>query len=123
MTEVKVDDLGSLCLVGLIIRQILNQNLEKPKNQDRIRRMNLNLVLQASSQVTSLKIKNGEVSLKNGADPEAEIRVKGGLNDFMDLALGRVPLRSVLTGRLMIGGKIYKAYKLLGFLPLILVGK
>ncbi len=118
MPEVKVENLGSLVLVGLIIREILNQNLERPENQQRIKKMNLNLVIQASRQVITLKIKQGEVSLANGADPEADVKVRGEINDFLDLALFKLPVKSFLKGKLRLSGKIYK---LPGFIPLIMV--
>ena len=108
MTEVQVEDPGTLCLVGLIIRELINQNLKKPEVAAKVARMNVVMEIRASRMLITLRVQNGEVSIRNGSDPDVQVRVRGSLNDFLDLGLFQIPWGGILSGRVWASGRIYK---------------
>lgn len=106
--EVLVDDPGSLNLLGLVLRQLINQNLKKPKLVQKLPGMHVVMGLRAGRMCVTLRVKDGTVSLENGSAPDVNIRVRGSMKDFMTLGLSKVPWEGLLRGRLWASGRIYK---------------
>ena len=116
--EVHVEDLGSLSLAGFIIREMINRNLQKPGMAGRVGRMNVVMEIRVSRMVHTLRVQNGEVSLRNGTATDVQVRVRGSMNDFLTLCLFKIPWEGLLKGRLWASGRIYK---LPGVMPLLLI--
>ncbi len=106
--QVQVDDPGGLNLVGLILRELVNQNLQKPKVARKVKKMNLVMEIKAGKMFVTLRAQNGVVSMHNGSAPDVHLKVRGSMNDFLSLGVLEIPWQGLLRLRLWASGRIYK---------------
>ncbi len=117
MPEVIVEDVGALNLVALMIREIINKNLQNPNKLKLTKRLNCTLVLKASRMSMTVIFKNGEVFLRNGASPKPTVYIEADLGEFLNIGVGGSYIIPLITGKLKIRG--IRLWKLLPILKLI----
>lgn len=117
MPEVIVEDVGGLNLVALMIRELINRNLQDPNKIKLTEHLSCTLVVKGSRMATTVIFKNGKVFLKNGAAQKPTIYIEAGLGEFLNIGVGGSYITALITGRLKVRG--IKLWKLLPILKLI----
>lgn len=93
---------------------VIETNLKDPKKAAAAAKWNLVASVETDFNTTAtIRIGGGKIALENGADPNADVHMKG---DFQTLAKVTTrelhPLRAMLTGKVKVKGSRWKGMKL-----------
>jgi putative sterol carrier protein len=116
MFKVKTGDPGTLNVAGLIIKELIETNLANPSKLDRVKSMDTLLGIRASGMCLSIRFKGGEVSIENGFPVKPNVTISADIGDFVSLGAGSLNPLPILTGRIKLGGNVFKLIPLLGII-------
>jgi hypothetical protein len=100
VARVTIDEPARMSLLGLIIGNVLERNLDKPELLRRAERVRGDVVVQAGEMVVTLVFAGGPVTVRRGRVERPRASVQGSLGAFTDLATGGGMIGPVLRGRL-----------------------
>ncbi|MEW6444175.1 MAG: SCP2 sterol-binding domain-containing protein [bacterium] len=123
MQEVEVPDLGRASILTLMLKQILDRNLQDPRKRDRMRNKVLTVQLRVRRMLTTLFFEADRVRAEDGAHGRPNIEISGDMSSLLRVALGANPLRDILKRRLEVRLRGWRGWFFaLRFLPLMQVG-
>jgi hypothetical protein len=117
--RVVVDDPPRTCLLGLLMRDLLERNLARPEVAGRIRSLRGDVQVGAGRMVVTLVFGGETPVIRQGGAPRPRARVGGTFPAMLDVVTGRSLLRPLLTGAIRVGGD---ALLLLRILPVLRAG-
>ena len=102
MEPVEVVELGENSILTLVLKQILDRNLQDMQKsrlmQDRV----LTVRIRARQMKTTLFFEASRVRAEDGEHGRPDIEIAGDLSVLLSVALGASPLRAVLSRRLRV---------------------
>jgi hypothetical protein len=114
--RVVVDQPETQSLLGLLMRNILADNMADDTKYARVRDLVADIQVQASDMVVTLRFAGGTLTIVKGPSEKPRARVRGGLGAFLRVATGGGVIGPVLAGEIAIGGN---PFVLLRLLPLL----
>lgn len=110
MESVEVVELGESSILTLMLKQILDRNLQDLQKsrvmQDRV----LTVRVRARQMKTTLFFEANRVRAEDGEHGRPDIEIAGDLSVLLSLVLGASPLRAVLARRLRVRLRRWKGW-------------
>jgi len=116
MAEVVLDQPETMNLLGLILKSILEGNLELEKKARKAAKINGKIGVQAGEMKITLHCDAGQFKIVRGHGDKSNARVRGGLKPFLEIALGGGLVQPVIDGDVRIGGNPFLLLKLIPLL-------
>ena len=116
---VTVHEPETMNILGLLMRGLLSDNLAKPRNLKRGRKMKGDIVVLAGKMSITLRFGEGRLTIIRGETEKPRARVGGDMTTLLGVVTGKGMVWPFLTGKLKIGGN---PFVLLKMLPFIKVG-
>lgn len=111
--NVVLDNSADMNLIGLILRGIIESNLENEALARKIEKLAGNVAVEAGGMKATLSFNKGELRIIRGSTPKARARISGGMMPFVDFALGRKRIRNIFKGKIKPRGNLFFLLKLL----------
>ena len=110
MESVEVVEIGESSILTLMLKQILDRNLQDLQKsrvmQDRV----LTVRIRARQMKTTLFFEANRIRAEDGEHGQPDIEIAGDLSVLLSLALGSSPLRAVLARRLRVRLRRWKGW-------------
>ncbi|HUU02323.1 MAG TPA: SCP2 sterol-binding domain-containing protein [Myxococcota bacterium] len=119
MSEIKFKVPGEMNLLGYILRSLIERNLKTAPGARAFSKMKGTILVGASQMSITLEFTGGDLVMAVGGD-KADTRVRGSMDTLLGVALGHGMVWPVLSGKLKVGGKVFR---LLSMLKLMKVEK
>lgn len=116
MAEIIVEDPENMNLLGLILKTLLDINLQDKKKLSAIKNFKGTFSIQGAKMQTSILIDKGQVTIKKGLLPKASATIKGKLDAFLKMGTGEALITPVLTGKVRVWGNPFALLKLIKIL-------
>jgi hypothetical protein len=116
MTGVRIDQPETMNLMGLLMKGLIEGNLERPGVAERLARMKGEAYVQAGEMGVTLRFEEGGVVILRGAVGRPRASVRASMLDLLGVVTGAGMIRPVLSRRVRIRGN---PLVLLRMLPLI----
>ena len=118
MEAVEVLELGRASILTLMVKQILDRNLQDPKKRELMGNRILTVRIRVRRMLTTLFFEASRIRAEDGAHGRPNIEISGELQSLLSIALGVHPLKAILKRRLRVRlrgwrGRLYA----LRFLP------
>ncbi len=110
---VQLKEFDKMNLIGFFLHDLLKNNLKKGSCEEIARRMNGAFLFEASRMQITLVFRKESIEIHPGKVAKINSRITGEMNDLLDVALGESYLPLLFTGKIKIGGNIFKLLKLL----------
>ena len=102
MESVEVVELGRTSILTLMLKQILDRNLQDPRKsrvmQDRV----LTVRIRAGQMQTTLFFEANRIRAEDGAHGRPDIEIVGDMPVLLSISLGASPLRAFLARRMRV---------------------
>ena len=116
MAEVIMKDPSAMNLLGLILKHLLERNLEDAGKAAAARRMNCVVGVKGGKMGVTIIFRKGEIILERGFPTRANSRITGTLDALLQVAVTRNYIAPFLAGRLKIGGNPFPLLRLMSLL-------
>ena len=95
-------------IMVLMLKRILERNLEKPSVLEKIKNLDSIIYLKAGKMICIIIISYGKISLVDEIEinKKYDAKVEGNLKDFLGIALGKYPVVSFLKKKLKVSGNL-----------------
>lgn len=107
---------GEMNMLGYILRCLVERNLETPKGARAFAKMKGTVMVGASRMRVTLDFSGEDLVVEMGWRDNVDVRVRGSMDTLLGVSLGKGMIWPVVTGRLKVGGKVWR---LLRMLPLL----
>ncbi len=114
--RVVVDDPRTMCLLGLLMRDLLARNLARDTLYEKVKHLETVVQVGAGDMTVTMQFSGGRLRITEGGTHSARARVRGSFAAMLDIVTGKGILGPVLQGRIEIAGN---PLVLLKILPLI----
>jgi len=111
--NVVLDNEAEMNLIGLILKGIIESNLENEVLARKVGRLSGDVAVTAGGMKVTLRFNKGELHIARGAPPKVRARISGGMGPFVEFALGRRRVRNIFRGRIKPRGNLFFLLKLL----------
>jgi len=111
--ELLIEDRGSISLLGLMLGEVVENNLRRPEGAALARRLRGSLGVVAGRMAITMSFEGDRVVLRRGIAERPRARIKGSLDGLLQVSLGRGAVRSFLAGDVSLRGNPFFALKLL----------
>ena len=118
--RVTLEQPEKMCLLGLLLRALLEDNLAGPRGQARARKIAGDIEVSAGGMTITLRFAEGRLTVRQGGCDEARARVRGSLPALLAVARGGGVVGPFLRRKIRIGGN---PFLMLRMLPLLRVPK
>jgi putative sterol carrier protein len=115
MAGVKVKKGEELNGLGVMLKEIIDGNLEDPKKRRSIEKLNASVVIKeaTSGVAVTLNFKQGEIEMQNDAIDKATAYMEAGFENLAYISSGQLsPIKAVLTGKLKSRGNLLTLLKI-----------
>lgn len=102
MEAVEVPELGRASILTLMVKQILDRNLQDPKKRELMRSRVLTVRICVRRMLTTLFFEASRIRAEDGAHGRPNIEISGDMRALLSIALGVHPLRAILNRRLRV---------------------
>lgn len=114
MTEVGVigDELNGL---GMVIKQVLDENLAEPRVRKSTTNLSGTLVVREKGTGISVSLffNRGEIQIQNEAIDTPSTYLIAGFDELSELSSGQMgPIKALITGKIKAGGNLWKLLKM-----------
>lgn len=119
MPEVKIENISSMSIMGLILKAIVDKNIADPVKFQKISAINSTINIQAGKMKVHLIMNNGELEIKHGWAVNPTASVAGSMEAIMNVGKGqyhKVPF-SFITRNFKVSGN------LMALMPLMTIMK
>jgi ubiquinone biosynthesis protein UbiJ len=116
MARVLFETPGRMNLLGYFLRSLIERNLKSENGRRALSKIKGTLLVGASEMRVTLRFTQQEVVIALDEPGPVDARVCGTLDALLAVALGRELVAPVLSGRLKVGGKIWRLLPLLTLL-------
>ena len=110
---VKIENIESMSIMGLILKTILERNLAIPKKYKKVQNLNATYNVRAGRMKANISFNNGEISISKGFAPDAIASVEGTLDAFMKVGTGGEFVTPFLMRKLKVSGNYKSLFPLL----------
>lgn len=120
MPEVKIVEINKISIAGLIIKRIIDNNLQDDRKYRKISRVDSIINIQAGRMKLQLILNRGDIEVKAGHHPNPTASVSGTLEAIMAMGQKKyhqMPIK-FLTGDFKIGGNPMALLPLMGILEM-----
>jgi len=102
MDAVQVSDSGGASIVTLMLKQVLDRNLQDPRKRNVMRSRQLTVHIRVRKMLTTLCFEVDRVRAEEGAHGRADIELEGDMPSLLAIAVGASPVRALLRRRIRI---------------------
>ena len=102
MESVEVGELGKTSILTLMLKQILDRNLQDPEKSGVMQGRVLTVCVRARQMQTTLFFEANRVRAEDGAHGRPDIEIAGDMPVLLSVSLGASPVRAVLARRMRI---------------------
>lgn len=114
--RVVVDHPETQNLLGLLVQNILANNMADDAKYARVRSLTADVQVQAGDMVVTLRFGDGKLTIVAGPCARPRASVRGEMGSFLRVATGGGVIGPVLSGGVRIGGNPFMLLKLLPLL-------
>jgi len=107
---------GEMNLLGYILQSLFLRNLQTEAGKRTMQKMKGTVLVGASDMRVTLEFGDGNLVMSVGAGQKSDARVSGSMEALLSVALGKGMVLPVLTGKLKVGGKVWRLLKMLKLL-------
>ncbi len=107
---------GEMNLLGYFLRGLIERNLKTEHGARAFAKMMGKVLVGASRMKVTLDFDGDDLYMSVGHEGKADARVQGSMDTLLGVALGKGMIGPVLSGRLKVGGKVWRLLRLLGLL-------
>jgi SCP-2 sterol transfer family protein len=107
---------GEMNLVGYLLRSLIDRNLQTEKGARVLAKMKGTVLVGASDMRITLDFSGEDLVIAVGEQGKADARVCGNMDALLGVALGHGMVGPVLSGKLKVGGKVWRLLKMLKLL-------
>jgi len=115
MAEVKVKQGEELNGLGVMLKEIMDENLKDPKKHRSVEKLKASVVIrEATSGVAiTLHFRHGDIEIQNDAIDEPTACMEAGFENLAYISSGQLsPIKAILTGKLKAGGNLLTLLKI-----------
>lgn len=115
--ETKVKEGEVLNILGMVLKNTVDKNLQDPKKSKGIQRMEGTLVVKASDadMLASISFKRGDIQVQNGALDNPTVHMTGSFTNLAKVNTAQIgPIRAMLTRKVTVKGNPLKALRMSG---------
>jgi hypothetical protein len=116
MPQVVFHPPGEMNLLGYILRSLLDRNLKSPGGERAFRKMKGKVLVGASQMKVTLDFDGDDLQISVGLVGKAQARVQGSMDTLLGVALGKGMVGPVLSGKLKVGGRVWRLLRMLKLL-------
>ena len=102
MESVEVVELGKTSILTLMLKQILDRNLQDPEKSGVMQGSVLTVRVRARQMQTTLFFEENRVRAEDGAHGRPDIEIAGDMPVLLSISLGASPVRAVLARRMRV---------------------
>jgi hypothetical protein len=102
MESVEVFELGKTSILTLMLKQILDRNLQDPRKSGVMKGRVLTVHVRARQMRTTLFFEANRVRAEDGAHGRPDIEIVGDMSVLLSISLGASPVRAVLARRMRV---------------------
>ena len=113
MPSVKFRNPGEMSLVGYILQALIERNLKTERGVKALAKMKGRVLVGASQMELTLDFTGDDLVMAVGRDGKPDARVAGNMDALLGVALGKGMVGPVLSGKLKVGGKIWRLLPML----------
>ena len=110
MESIEIAAPGKVNLAALMLRQILERNLQDPRKCRLMDNRVLTVRIQVLEMVTTLFFESSRIRMEDGSHGKPNIEISGDIQIMLDVALGASPIRSVLRRQLRFRPRGWKGW-------------
>lgn len=111
--QVVLENPETMNLLGLILKVILERNLQEGMIADLVANTRGNLALGAGPMKATLKFEGERVVVQRDWREPSRAKVAASLDTFLAIGLGKYPILPFLLGRISLGGNLLWLLKLM----------
>jgi len=124
METVEVAEPGGVSIVTLMLKQILDRNLQDPRKRHLMKSRLLTVQVRVRGMLTTLFFEANRVRAEEGAHGRPDIELEGDMRTLLDVALGASPVAAIVRRRLRLRLKRFRGWVYgLRFLLLVQLGE
>lgn len=112
VSPVQIEDRARMNLLGLMLADVIVRNLEDPIKKRRFDRLAATVVVKTGEMSVTLCFEKGALRVCRGSIRNSTAHVRGSLPALLGLSLGKSMIWPVLTGKIRVGGNLFKLLKL-----------
>ena len=115
MAEVKIKQGEELNGLGVMLKEIMDENLKDPKKHRSVEKLKASVVIrEATSGVAiTLHFRHGDIEIQNDAIDEPTACMEAGFENLAYISSGQLsPIKAILTGKLKAGGNLLTLLKI-----------
>lgn len=115
--EAKVKEGEVLNILGMVLKNTVDKNLQDPKKSKGIQKMEGILVVKASDadMLASISFKRGDIHVQNGALDNPTVHMTGSFTNLAKVNTAQIgPIRAMLTRKVNVKGNPLKALRMSG---------
>jgi len=120
MEEVRIENISSISIMGLIIKSIVDKNIADPSVAKKIARKKSVINIQAGQMKIHLIMNRGDLEIKQGFHDKASASVRGTMTAIMSVGKGeyhKIPLE-FLRMNFKVGGNVFALMPLLSIMKM-----
>jgi len=120
MTEVRIENPGSMSIMGLILKKIVDNNISNPARRAKIANLDSTINIQAGKMKIHLVMKGGDVEIRHGWHANPTATVVGSMDAIMAVGKGhyhKVPLYFI-TRNFKVGGNLFALLPLMSIMKM-----
>jgi putative sterol carrier protein len=110
MESVEIPELGRASILTLMLKQVLDRNLQDPLKAQAMKNRVLTVRVRARSMKTTLFFEANRVRAEDGSHGKPDLEITGELPILLSLALGESPIRAFLTRRMRVRLRSWRAW-------------
>jgi hypothetical protein len=107
---------GEMNLLGYILRSLVERNLETESGARVLKKMNRTVLVGASDMRITLDFSGADLVMAVGQEERTDARVSGSMDTLLGVSLGKGMVWPVMTGKLKVGGKVWRLLRMLKLL-------
>ena len=124
MEAVEIAELGRVSVVTLMLKQVLDRNLQDPRKRNVMKNRMLVVQVRVREMVMTLFFEGTRVRAEEGARSKPDIEISGDMGALLSVALGGSPLLAVFRRKLKVRIRRLRGYfHILRLLLLMQLGK
>ncbi len=100
MQSVQIADAGRASIITLMLKQVLDRNLQDPRKRDVMKDRVLTVHVRVRNMRTTLCFDTDRVRAEEGAHGRADIELEGDMQSLLAVALGASPVRALIRRKI-----------------------
>lgn len=116
--KVRFSDPLRMNLIGYFLRDILRTGLSFEDRRKVARSLNSSILFDVNGMLITVSFGREFIEIAQGAANQTSAKISGDLNALIEIALGDNYLKYLITGRIKIGGNLFKLLKLIKLMRL-----